>query len=136
MLNLTRRNLQGITIMSVSRLGKQSGAESIRPRKLLVTLGSEQQVHDVLQSVTRLCQLNKDRKASGWVLKSHPLTQTPTFLAMPMHSSCQVIREKSATITFYGSWHCCLQRYTAASVPCPCSYACSPVSMPAVWPMP
>ena len=63
----TCRNLQGITILSVSRLGKQSGVESIRPRKLLVTLGSEQQVHDVLQSVTRLCQLNKDRKASGWV---------------------------------------------------------------------
>ena len=92
----TCRKLQGITILSVSRLGKQSGVESIRPRKLLVTLGSEQQVHDVLQSVTRVCQLNKDRKASGWVLKSHPFTQAPSLLAMPMHVSLKVIGEKAA----------------------------------------
>ncbi len=77
---MTCRNLQGITILSVSRLGKQSGVEAIRPRKFLVTLGSEQQVRDVLQSVTRLCQLNKDRKASGWVMHAHALTQGLKFL--------------------------------------------------------
>lgn len=31
-------NLQGVTVLSVSRLGKQSGMESIRPRKLLAAL--------------------------------------------------------------------------------------------------
>ena len=56
--------LPSVTVVSAVRLGKQPAAEG-RPRELLVMLGSQKQVMEVLTSARRLSELNNKRKANS-----------------------------------------------------------------------